>query len=221
MIVISRTLSFFIKKGNSALLLQSGRGIIVVHCRIGLFFSTLSAIVVQLLKCSWDWHEEGCCTILHGDCSQATHLLPHGPHLIPTVGLGGLCLPFFQTRLTRAMARMATGLITPVPPKAPTSPLATYCDPNARCKYQIQGRGHWTYDCYYLKHKIQELIDKDLWSLLATSIECYSHVYILHNLTHYVHGVYCCCTTKLFIKCKISFYSQMQQSHNDGLAKTI
>nr|POE84177.1 hypothetical protein CFP56_76016 [Quercus suber] len=187
MIVISRTLSFFIKKGNSALLLQSGRGIIVVHCRIGLFFSTLSAIVVQLLKCSWDWHEEGCCTILHGDCSQATHLLPHGPHLIPTVGLGGLCLPFFQTRLTRAMARMATGLVV----------------------------------CLVREGKLGNSREKVLLKELATSIECYSHVYILHNLTHYVHGVYCCCTTKLFIKCKISFYSQMQQSHNDGLAKTI
>ena len=124
---------------------------------------------------------------------------------------------------------LSTGLTTPVPPKAPTSPLPTWCDPNDRCKYHMQGRGHWTYDCYYLKHKIQDLIDKDLWSLyvspishpegedsiphthyqrqwhdqywelwpanpisnnfwhsqncrLATSIECYSHVYILHNL---------------------------------------
>ena len=26
----------------------------------------------------------------------------------------------------------------------------------------MQGRGHWTYDCYYLKHKIQDLINQDL-----------------------------------------------------------
>ena len=28
----------------------------------------------------------------------------------------------------------------------------------------MQGRGHWTYDCYYLKHKIQDLINQDLQS---------------------------------------------------------
>nr|POF00455.1 hypothetical protein CFP56_43312 [Quercus suber] len=55
-------------------------------------------------------------------------------------------------------------LITPVPPKAPPSPLLTWYDLNAQCEYHMQGRGHWTYGCYYLKHKIQDLIDQDLWS---------------------------------------------------------
>ncbi|KAF3955639.1 hypothetical protein CMV_019156 [Castanea mollissima] len=41
------------------------------------------------------------------------------------------------------------------------------------------------------------------------------------NRIHYVHGVHCCCTTKLFIKYKISFYSQMQQFDCDGLGKTL
>ncbi|KAM4072493.1 hypothetical protein ACB094_11G141300 [Castanea mollissima] len=34
----------------------------------------------------------------------------------------------------------------------------------------MQGRGHWTYDCYYLKHKIQDLINQDLRSLYVSLI---------------------------------------------------
>ncbi|KAF3964943.1 hypothetical protein CMV_010819 [Castanea mollissima] len=65
---------------------------------------------------------------------------------------------------------------------------------------------------------------------LASSIECYTIGYgqlTLHNRidlvlqTHYVDGVYCCRTTKLFIKNIISFYSQMQPFDCDGLAKTL
>ena len=40
---------------------------------------------------------------------------------------------------------ISAGLITPVPPKAPPGPLPTWYDPNARCEYHMQGRGHWTY----------------------------------------------------------------------------
>ena len=34
---------------------------------------------------------------------------------------------------------ISAGLITPMPPMAPTSPLLTWYDPNARCKYHMQG----------------------------------------------------------------------------------
>ena len=57
-----------------------------------------------------------------------------------------------------------------MPPKALTSPLLTWYDPNSQCEYHMQGRGHWTYDYYYLKHKIQDLIDQDLWSLYVSPI---------------------------------------------------
>ena len=71
-----------------------------------------------------------------------------------------------------------------MPPKAPTSPLLTWCDPNSRCEYHMQGRGHWTYDCYYLKHKIQDLINQDLWSLYVSPISCLEREDAI-PLTHY------------------------------------
>ncbi len=77
-------------------------------------------------------------------------------------------LPFLQSQLLPDL--ISAGLITPVPPKAPPSPLPTWYDPNARCEYHMQGRGHWTYDCYDLKHKIQDLIDQDLWSPYVSPI---------------------------------------------------
>jgi hypothetical protein len=49
-----------------------------------------------------------------------------------------------------------------VPPKAPPRPLPTWYDLNARCEYHMPGRRHWTYDCYDLKHKIQDLIEMHL-----------------------------------------------------------
>ena len=69
-------------------------------------------------------------------------------------------LPFLQSQLLPDW--ISAGLITPVPPKAPPSPLPTWYDPNARCEYHMQGRRHWTYDCYDLKHKIQDLIEMHL-----------------------------------------------------------
>ena len=77
-------------------------------------------------------------------------------------------LPFLQSQLLPDL--ISAGLITSVPPKAPPSPLPTWYDPNARCEYHMQGRGHWTYDCYDLKHKIQDLIDQDLWSPYVSPI---------------------------------------------------
>ena len=40
----------------------------------------------------------------------------------------------------------------------------TWYDSNAQCEYHMQGRGLWTYYCYCLKHKIQDLINQDLQS---------------------------------------------------------
>lgn len=37
-------------------------------------------------------------------------------------------------------------------------------NPNVRCDYHMHGAGHYTSDCYDLKHKIQDLIDQKLWN---------------------------------------------------------
>ena len=57
-----------------------------------------------------------------------------------------------------------------MPPKALPSPLPTWYDPNAQCDTIWQGRGHWIYYCYYLKQKIQDVIDQDLWILYVSPI---------------------------------------------------
>jgi len=46
-----------------------------------------------------------------------------------------------------------------MPPK-PTNSQAPGAGADARCEYHIGGIRHWTNDCYHLRHRIQDLLDR-------------------------------------------------------------
>jgi len=50
-----------------------------------------------------------------------------------------------------------------MPPK-PVNPQAPEFLLDARCEYHMGGIGHWTYDCYHHRHRIQDLLDHQLLS---------------------------------------------------------
>lgn len=72
---------------------------------------------------------------------------------------------------------IASKLITPMPPK-PANPQAPGFNPDARCEYHIGGIGHWTNDCYHLRHRIQDLLDHQLLSFYLRGRNAY---YALKN----------------------------------------
>nr|QHR88563.1 hypothetical protein Q903MT_gene2577 [Picea sitchensis] len=57
---------------------------------------------------------------------------------------------------------IAGNLLTPIPPRPLTDPLPKNHNPNARCEYHTGMIGHWTDRCSNLKHRVQDLIAKEL-----------------------------------------------------------
>jgi len=70
-------------------------------------------------------------------------------------------LPILPSRLLPEL--IASKLVTPMPPK-PVNPQAPEFLLDARCEYHMGGIGHWTYDCYHHRHRIQDLLDHQLLS---------------------------------------------------------
>lgn len=57
---------------------------------------------------------------------------------------------------------LAAKMITPIPPRPLTDPPPRNHNPNATCDYHMGAPGHWTDRCYNLRHRVQDLIDKEL-----------------------------------------------------------
>lgn len=57
---------------------------------------------------------------------------------------------------------LARNLLTLVPYRPIPDPPPRSFNPNARCEYHSGQTGHWTNRCTSLRHRVQDLLDKDL-----------------------------------------------------------